>query len=182
MSYRHCGSFLVFCGLLPAFLATPLAAQSAPTDIRDEVLRHFEQSTFKLVALAEAMPAMLYDWSPGEGVMSVARVYMHIARYNYLYPATALGVPAPDDIDMDTMEESVRDKDQVVAHLRRSIEHARAVATGMETGALTRRTRLYGRDVAGWTVLLQLVAHMNEHVGQAVTYARMNGVVPPWSR
>ena len=25
------------------------------------------------------------------------------------------------------------------------------------------------------------VAHMNEHVGQSIAYARMNGIVPPWS-
>jgi hypothetical protein len=31
-------------------------------------------------------------------------------------------------------------------------------------------------------VLLQLVAHMNEHLGQSIAYARMNGIVPPWSR
>ena len=43
-------------------------------------------------------------------------------------------------------------------------------------------TRLYGRDVAQWAVLLQLVAHMNEHLGQSIAYARMNGVTPPWSR
>ena len=42
-------------------------------------------------------------------------------------------------------------------------------------------TTLYGRRVAGWAVLFQLIAHMNEHVGQSVSYARMNGIVPPWS-
>jgi hypothetical protein len=42
-------------------------------------------------------------------------------------------------------------------------------------------TVLYGRNVAGWAVLFQLLAHMNEHVGQSVSYARMNGIVPPWS-
>jgi len=31
-------------------------------------------------------------------------------------------------------------------------------------------------------VLFQLIAHMNEHLGQSIAYARMNGVVPPWSR
>ena len=47
---------------------------------------------------------------------------------------------------------------------------------------LTKMTRLYGRDVAQWAVLLQLVAHLNEHLGQSIAYARSNGVVPPWSR
>jgi uncharacterized damage-inducible protein DinB len=42
-------------------------------------------------------------------------------------------------------------------------------------------TRLYGRDVGEWAVLLQLVTHMNEHLGQSIAYARMNGVTPPWS-
>lgn len=32
------------------------------------------------------------------------------------------------------------------------------------------------------SVLLQLLAHMNEHLGQSIAYALMNGVVPPWSR
>ena len=48
--------------------------------------------------------------------------------------------------------------------------------------ALTAETRLYGRRVAGWAVLFQLLSHMNEHVGQSVAYARMNGIAPPWSR
>lgn len=43
-------------------------------------------------------------------------------------------------------------------------------------------TTLYGRKVPQWSVLLQLVAHMNEHLGQSIAYARMNGIVPPWSR
>jgi uncharacterized damage-inducible protein DinB len=31
-------------------------------------------------------------------------------------------------------------------------------------------------------VLLQLLAHMNDHMGQSIAYARAAGVVPPWSR
>lgn len=162
-------------------LASTLAAQSAPTDVRDEFLRHFEQSSMKIVRLAEAMPESLYTWSPGPGVMEVGQVYMHIARYNYLYPSTSLGVPVPEGITMDTMEE-IRDKAVVLAALRRSVEHVRRLAGAMSDADLRKMTRLYGRDVAAWAVLMQLVAHMNEHVGQSVAYARMNGVVPPWSR
>jgi hypothetical protein len=52
----------------------------------------------------------------------------------------------------------------------------------MSATDLDRDTELYGRDVGEWAVLFQLVAHMNEHLGQSVAYARMNGIVPPWSR
>jgi uncharacterized damage-inducible protein DinB len=31
-------------------------------------------------------------------------------------------------------------------------------------------------------VYLRIIVHANEHMGQLVAYARMNGIVPPWSR
>jgi hypothetical protein len=58
----------------------------------------------------------------------------------------------------------------------------RSVAEEMDAAALGRETSLYGRRVGEWAVLLQLVTHMNEHLGQSIAYARMNDVVPPWSR
>jgi len=51
----------------------------------------------------------------------------------------------------------------------------------MPESQLASQTQLYGRNVQQWAVLLQLLAHMNEHLGQSIAYARMNGVVPPWS-
>lgn len=167
--------------VLTIALPAPVGAQSAATDYRDEFLMHFRQSTEKIAALAEAMPASLYTWSPGEGVMSVARVYAHIARYNFGYPADALGIAAPADLDLRTMED-LTDKKVVQDVFRRSVEHVLTAAQGMTEADLTRVTRLYGRDIASWAVLFQLLAHMNEHVGQSIAYARMNGIVPPWSR
>jgi uncharacterized damage-inducible protein DinB len=161
--------------------ATAATAQSASTDYRDEFLRQFEGSSRKITMLAEAMPQELYDWSPSEGVMSVARVYMHIARYNFMYPEDALGIPAPSSVDLDTMEE-IRDKTQVTRILQESVAHVRESVQRMTSADLEASTRLYGREIAKWAVLLQLIAHMNEHVGQSVAYARMNDIVPPWSR
>lgn len=156
-------------------------AQTAAADVRDEIMRHFDASTRKFVMLAEAMPADRYEWSPGEGVMPVAQVYMHVARYNFRYLAENLGVTLPDDVDLSTME-SVRDKSQVMETLQRSIDHVTKSVEAMREDALDGQTTLYGRDVPGWAVLMQLVAHMNEHLGQSIAYARMNEVVPPWSR
>ncbi len=163
------------------FLGTSLAgAQSSPTDYRDEFLDHFGRSSQKIISLAEAMPEKLYSWSPMENVMPVVQVYMHIARYNFMYLETSLGIAAPDGIDVDNLE-SITDKAQVLLLLRQSVDHVRTATRKMTADDLTRSTRLYGRDVAEWAVLFQLISHMNEHVGQSVAYARMNGVVPPWS-
>ena len=172
--------------LLPLLFLTLTAAeagaQAPPPVFRDEFLRQFEFSMQRFIALAEAMPEDRYGWSPGQGVMPVARVYAHVARYNYYYPATSLGVPAPAGEDAESVEQATTARADVVALLRRSREHVLQAVRGMTDEQLAAPTRLYGRDVPQWSVLLQLLAHMNEHLGQSIAYARMNGVVPPWSQ
>lgn len=171
---------LAMQAVLAVALSAPLSAQSAPPDFREEWRGQFESSARKLVALAEAMPEADYGWRPAEGVASVVEVYMHIARYNYMYPDENMGVAAP--MAYAGLEEEVTEKDEALEILAASMDHVRAVVDGMSDAELEAPTRLYGRDVANWAVLLQLVAHMNEHLGQSIAYARVNGVVPPWSR
>lgn len=172
-------------GLAPLCLALaaapPAASQSLP-DFRDEFQGQFEASARKLVALAEAMPAETYGWRPMEGVASVATVYMHIARYNYMYPEQNMGVPSPmGEQEYGRWEDEVTDKDEVVRILSASMDHVRSLVKDMSDEELASATRLYGRDVAKLAVLFQLITHMNEHLGQSIAYARMNRVVPPWS-
>jgi len=155
-------------------------AQLSPEAVRDDLLQHFIQSSQKVLKLSEAVPAELYAWSPGDGVMSIGHVYAHIARYNYMYLEDNMGVLVPDGIDLDTLEE-IRDKDRLVGILQESVRHAQKAIQALTPSELRKETVLYGRDVESWRVLVQLVAHLNEHVGQSVAYARMNEVVPPWS-
>ena len=158
----------------------PVHAQHTP-DFRAEFKGQFEASARKFVALSEAMPAESYSWSPMEGVMTVARVYRHVARYNYMYPHLNLGIDPPTGVDYQSLEEGGADKEEVARILAESMDHVRAVVDGMSDADLAAPVELYGRQVASWAVLLQLVTHMNEHLGQSIAYARMNRVVPPWS-
>ena len=159
-----------------------LGAQAAPSTaagFTSEFLLLFNESMGKFVALAEATPADKYGWSPGPGTMTVAKVYAHVARYNYMYPATALGAPAPEGRDGDAAED-IADKARLVERLKQSGDHVRAVTAALANPG--KETTLYRRQVPEWSVLLQLLAHMNEHLGQSIAYARVNGIVPPWSR
>ena len=163
-------------------LLCPVAAVAQGGDaLRQELMQHFDMSINKVIALAEAMPADRFEWKPSPDAMPVGHVYAHIAHYNYMYPASAMGVAAPAGLQLDTLE-NVRDKTRVVALLKASAEHVRRSVSGMSAAQLSERTKLYGREVAKWAVLLQLVAHMNEHLGQSIAYARANEIVPPWSR
>lgn len=160
--------------------ATPAVAQESGDDFRSQFTRHFNYAS-RVLQLARAMPADTYTWRPGEGVSSVQEVYAHIAAYNFQYPANSLGVPVPEDVDLDGIE-SITGKEAVVAILERSIEHVKSAVEQMPDSRFSEPAQLYGRTVTGQAVLLQLITHMSEHVGQSIAYARVNGVVPPWSR
>lgn len=179
----------VICAIPAVVLLTALAsipasvagAQDAPPGFRGEFLHQFNQSMAKVIALAEAVPADTYARRPVPAVMPLARMFAHIALYNYEYPARAMGISTPAGIDRDTLER-VAAKPAVVALLRSSAEHVRRVVGQMPDAQLAEETTLYGRRVPQWAVLLQLLAHMDDHLGQTIAYSRVSGVVPPWSR
>ena len=166
---------------LLSIAATAAGAQEAPPGFRGEFLHQFDQSMWRVLALAEAVPAGTYARRPVPAVKPLAHTFAHIARFNYEYPARAMGIAAPPGIDPDTLER-VAEKAQVVALLRRSAEHVRQVVRQMPESQLSQMTTLYDRRVPQWAVLLQLLAHMDDHLGQSIAYARVSGVVPPWSR
>jgi uncharacterized damage-inducible protein DinB len=160
--------------------AVPAGAQSGAA-VRDEMMRHFNESMSKVIALAAAMPAEKYTWKPSEPSMPVGHVYAHIARYNFWYLTSEMKLAAAPGIQLDTIE-AMRNKDQIVALLRRSRDFVRQSVGAMSAAQLDASTTLYGRAAPQWAVLVQLVAHMNEHLGQSIAYARTNNIAPPWSQ
>src|SRR5687767_1975081 len=62
--------------------------------VRDEMMRHFEESMSKFISLAAAIPADKYTWKPSEPAMPVGHVYAHVARYNYWYLTNEMKLPA----------------------------------------------------------------------------------------
>ncbi|MEM8484652.1 MAG: DinB family protein [Bacteroidota bacterium] len=173
---------LLLAGLLTGSLFVPTGAVAQDSaSFKAEFLRHFNTSARKFLALAEAMPAELYAWRPDNEAMSVEEVYMHIARYNYNHPHTYLDTTLPADVNLDAMA-SVTGKQNVLEHLRASVAYVKATTDELGAAGMNVSTRLYGRETEGWGVLFQLITHMNEHLGQSIAYARMNGVTPPWSR
>lgn len=163
--------------LLVVSSAPLLQAQS--NNFKEQFSQHFDYAS-RVLSLAEKMPAEKYSWRPEEDVYSVERVYTHIARYNFYYLENSLGIPAPDDVDVDNIE-SITGKENVVEILEQSIQHVKESVENMDDSKLSEHTELYGRTVNRQAVLMQLITHKSEHVGQAIAYARMNGIVPPWS-
>lgn len=163
-----------------AFHANAAFAQNGAA-VRDEMMRHFDESMSKVISLAAAVPGDKYLWKPSEPTMPVGHVYAHIARYNFWYLTNEMKLPPAQGINIDTLE-AMRNKEQIVALLRRSSDYVKRSMAAMPPAQLDAQTTLYGRPVPQWAVLVQLVAHMNEHLGQSIAYARANNITPPWSQ
>jgi hypothetical protein len=112
-------------------------------------------------------------------VRSVAEAYMHLAGAGYFLSA-ALGQPVPEGLPAAPDQlETLTAKEQVVAVLKDSLAHGRKAVVG--SGDLDRKVPIFGGERTARTVVLLIAAHLEEHLGQSIAYARVNGVVPPWS-
>ena len=162
-------------------LIASLTAICAPAQeikgVHADLLKNLDDTQKKIVSLAEAVPADKYTWRPAEGVRSISEVFMHIAGANYMIPA-GLGVPPPSGITRD-MEKTVTDKAKIIDHLKQSFEHQRKAIEGASD--LAKPAKLFGRESTNGATQVLIITHLHEHLGQAIAYARMNKVTPPWS-
>jgi uncharacterized damage-inducible protein DinB len=133
-----------------------------------------------MLPLAEAMPADKYSWRPGDGVRSVGEVYMHVASANYFLP-TFWGIKIPEGIDPRSFEKDGGDKAKTVATLKASFEYLHQALDKLTDADLGKPVDFFGRKAKVADIALGAASHAHEHLGQAIAYARMNGVVPPWS-
>jgi uncharacterized damage-inducible protein DinB len=142
--------------------------------------RDFEFSNGRLLELAEAFPADKYGWRPAEGVRSVSEVLVHVAAANYFF-ASQFGVDMPEGLSEDA-EKTVTAKEEVIAMLKGSMEHIGQAANTAKERDLDETVEMFGRERSWRSVLMIVSGHGHEHLGQAIAYARSNGVVPPWSQ
>jgi uncharacterized damage-inducible protein DinB len=157
-----------------------VTGQGGAAGVQDELLAALDGIEKKVVSLAEAMPAEKYGWRPAEGVRSVSEVLIHIASTNY-FLAGQLGQANPADALPRNAEQTMTEKAQVVAALKKSMAHARQAIKGATAADLEKTVKLFGQERSYRSVMILLIEHASEHLGQSIAYARSNGVAPPWS-
>jgi uncharacterized damage-inducible protein DinB len=141
----------------------------------------WDHVTHQLIALADAIPADKYSWRPAPGVRSVSEVFMHTALANF-YLLSVTGPKMPDDIKSADMEKTVTNKADVIAFLKRSLTAVKTAHAAVKPDDLKRAVKVGTRDATVDGMYLRIIIHANEHMGQLVAYARMNGITPPWSK
>jgi len=150
------------------------------TGYRSEVMAEVMVQEDKLTRLAEAIPADKYTWRPGDDTRSFAEVLLHISAANYnLYKL--VGTPPPTGVDVKNLEKSTTDKAKVMATLKDSFDHAKKAIKAMSDADLEKSMDWFGGKNTERGILLFIVRHTAEHLGQSIAYARFAGIVPPWT-
>jgi uncharacterized damage-inducible protein DinB len=157
------------------------ADHTAPSyDMKAQSLLDLETMNKKFVDLANALPADKFTWRPAPDARSFAEVFLHVSaeRYGILH---LMGADTPAGFDGKTLEKSTTDRAQIVAELNKSWEFAQKAINGMTNAEFAKLIPKLGPQANAGDVVYILVADAHEHLGQAVAYARENGVVPPWT-
>ena len=151
----------------------PLRAQTTQTALSKEA----GTLSDKFAGLARVM-AGKYDWKPGAGVRSVGDVFNLIVTENGLLVGTLTGAGggrggrAAQIIEPEKLQEALKTS---YANVQKAIE-------GLSDADLKAPVKLFGRDMTKEDAVRFLFGDQHEHLGQSIAYARVNGVVPPWSK
>lgn len=157
-------------------------AQSPAADL----LLPFSHMEEQVMSLAQAIPEEKYGWRPAPGVRSFREVFLHIAYGNQLLLDISTGLKG-DALQgriasqMKSEAEPLT-REQVLEKLTDAFKAARSALEGARAAALTREVDFFGAPTTQRGILATLDTHIAEHLGQAIAYARMNGIVPPWSK
>ena len=182
LTRRICIPILALSMLGPMLVADDIPA------FRHDLLDPLNYAEQEVLALAQAIPAEKYSWRPGKGVRSAGEVYQHIANGNNLILTFVAEKPLDRKAlmqmiqDNAKLEQTVTDKDQIIANVRQSFEKARAAIMNTSEQEMNRRVKFFNTDGTVRGVLISLTGHAHEHLGQSIAYARMMGIVPPWSK
>jgi len=181
---------LPVCFILMAFVSGPgVWAQTtdasgdhtAPSyDMKAQSLVDLERVQKKFVDLANALPADKMTWRPSTDSRSFAELFLHVAGERYAI-LKLMGAAAPEGFDARAFEKTTTDKAKIVDELNKSWEFSKKTIGGMTNADFAKLIPKLGPQANAGDVVYILVADAHEHLGQSIAYARVNGIVPPWT-
>jgi DinB superfamily len=153
--------------------------------VKASFITDLENVRAKFLALAEAFPQDKYTWRPMDGVRSVSEVLMLAAMEGYSFIPNSFGAK-PADIPREEMGKlrTLSDKAQVIEHLNKGFAHAKKELEALDPATLTakRKIMIAPNPLSVTDIALGIGGDLHEHLGQMIAYARMNHIVPPWSK
>ena len=191
MFVRRTLAMLSLASLVSLAAASPARAQDVINKegaalVKASFLNDLETLRGKFVGLAQAFPQDKYTWRPMDGVRSVSEVLMLAAFEGYNFIPSTFGAKGAD---LGTREEAAKlrtltDKAAVIDHLNKGFAHAKKELEALDPATLTgkRKIMISPNPLAVTDIALGVGGDLHEHLGQMIAYARMNHIVPPWSK
>jgi uncharacterized damage-inducible protein DinB len=168
--------------LLLTALALTLPAFSQAT-VKEALVKHWKESGDFTVAVAKAMPAADYAFSPSAEEMSFGQLMAHIGAANIGACALASGMPrmtVPEKITQGLKDEKQKavDKDLAVKFLADTFDFCNKAVASMTPEKLDAAAGTT-RKMTGFEWLWAYFTHTAHHRGQAEVYLRVKGIKPP---
>jgi uncharacterized damage-inducible protein DinB len=163
------GSLMKFLALLLAGLPVALSAQTKPA-----LLKHWETAKHFTLAVADTMPADLYNYKPSDPEMTFGQLMNHIAQADGNYCARATGVKNP----LAPLQGDVA-KDLATARLTQALDFCIAQLKSASDADLAKMSGPEGKQMSGAELFWGGFTHMAHHRGQAEVYLRSKGIKPP---
>ena len=186
MKIRSLALVLAVIPLAPFAVADRAQAAAPKSTFQTDFVSQLDATEKKIVSLEEAVPQDKMTWRPAPGVRSVSEVYLHVAFANYGIVKAVTGKELPADVAFDgnptKWDAKTTDKAEVKKILEKSFEYVRTSAKATSDADLDKKVKFFGSEMTIRQGLLVVLNHEHEHLGQSIAYARMNKIVPPWSK
>jgi uncharacterized damage-inducible protein DinB len=172
---------LAWIGLFSALNPLSAADSDFEAAFRTSLIKSFNDASGKLLSLAEAIPEAKYGWRPAEGVSSVVEILVHVTETNLVLGARLGGTP-PAGLDRKTVRSRMATKEEALTITKQGMQFIREVLTAVPAAELLPEVTVFGHPAPKMRVAFLPADHAHEHLGQLIAYARMNQIVPPWSK
>jgi len=167
--------------VLAALALVPVRPAAAQEALRQEVIASMMDAGQKVMELAEAIPEKKLMWRPGKTVRSANEVFLHVVGANYMIPGLLGAQSGKTMEELMALEKSTPGKAKLHEMLKESYDVASKAIAGVSDADMEVQVDFFGNKMTKRAVMMLLAAHSHEHLGQAIAYARVNGVVPPWT-
>jgi uncharacterized damage-inducible protein DinB len=164
---------------LAALVATPLMAQTLPAQpnpLVDSIQDGAKHVRHVFTVAAELMSEEDYVFKPTPEVRSFGQLLAHVADTNYLFCSTATGQQAP----VSGTESTRTTRAEIQKVLAESFEYCNGAYAAMADDAKANvMVDFRGKPRSAVAVLNFRNYHSLLHWGNAITYMRLRGKVPP---
>jgi uncharacterized damage-inducible protein DinB len=158
--------------------AQPLEGQGAPGSTDPAMMAvQLSASTMKpwLTKAGEQMSDADFAYRPTPDVRTFGQLLAHVADLNNLFCSAAIG----EKPVVAGLEKSATTRADILSAMAASFALCDEVYASMTETSARKTVALMGNAMPALTVLLFRTHHLSLHYGNAVTYMRLRGKVPP---